>query len=258
MSLHLPKSTEIRSVDSRACGTERQMPRNSNSITLKPKRLPHIKSSAILQDKLDYPPYVRVTSEFETVGDFLSMMREQSVRHDKYEPSLHTQYRKKLYEGVIDPHAKVDRSDYKMYINEYLRKRGNLRRRALKIQDNHVHLSKICCLRDCEPPKTDEQLRFELKLAEMKRYPWTLIEKHQAKNTKQDRVSKTDEHGYQSVQRRGEEPGLKLDHETQLKVDTLVDDNIQKKFQSKGQSFESTMKQIEALRQQGYEVDIPY
>ena len=74
---------------------------------------------------IDFPRYVRISSEHETVEQMQRQYRQQKVMHHNFMPELENKKSMKIFEGVYLPNEKVDCESAEMYIHEFIKRRGN-------------------------------------------------------------------------------------------------------------------------------------
>ena len=78
-----------------------------------------------LQEIIDYPRHIRVSSEFESVAEVQSQLRKQRVYLHEFDSNLTNTKNLKILEGVYVPNEPVGKEYNEMYVNEFIRLRGN-------------------------------------------------------------------------------------------------------------------------------------
>jgi len=79
-----------------------------------------------VQDIVDYPREIRITSEFQSVAKFQDKLRRQTIFHKEFDPELHDGMSQQLYEGVYIPNEKFAKENTEQDINAFVREKGNI------------------------------------------------------------------------------------------------------------------------------------
>jgi hypothetical protein len=106
------------------------------------------KKCDILQDIIDYPRHIRISSDFESVGMKQHELRKQTCFHHEFDPNLNDPRSKQVLDGVYVPNQITSSMTEDQSLTEFIRYRGNLgskQKRASpsppKMEPGDAHLS---------------------------------------------------------------------------------------------------------------------
>ncbi|CDW78243.1 UNKNOWN [Stylonychia lemnae] len=198
---------------------------------------------------LDYPRQIRLSSKNDTISQIRKSLRKNRIFHTQYDASLENLKSRMLLKGIYEPN-KVDQPfDKEAQVIDHIKLTGNYKKEKLK----------ICELYD---EGDQQQINISTKYNRNKRNPQEsqdyqerqyfnrLIKENAFRN--KEVIHKKDEDGHVVNDL---EP-IKLNLEQQRKIIELVNKKNQMLDKTMHMSFESKIKKLEKLLEDGYTIEM--
>lgn len=149
------------------------------------------------------------------------------------------------------------KQDERMYIMDFIKKRGNLKYKNLPVDNSFIPVSSSISLKTVVAKPSPEELALKEEYDCMRHYPRELLRKHQNKNFITHVKEETDADGFPVSKVIEEEPGLKLPPKDQQNVAAFIDKMQGRKQRGVANNMRTMLKYIAQMQQEGYELEIP-
>eukprot|EP00347_Sterkiella_histriomuscorum_P003862 403362655 len=222
----------------------------------KHQQLQHENQKYAPKVQLDYPRQIRLSNKNETIYQMRQTLRKNRIFHTSYDVNLENMKSKLLLNGIYEPNIPDSFQDTQELVTDHIKERGNYKKEIVKICEIYDSQqafkdSKKKVLQKLEQVSSKDQASKRAKI-EYKEFMSKLLSENAYRNETLTPISDEDE-----SKPKIEIPPIQLSFDAQR----TINDMIQKKNEmieiNMHKSFQSQVKKIERLLDDGFIIEIP-